>query len=115
MVMVAAAARAAVLACPQVLLHRPETLAVLALMARTTETRQEAVVAAREVLGKAQALQTAVSAEVAEQCLASPMAQVGEEVLCLPLQLQMVPLIPETAALVVERGTLGVELAAPAW
>jgi len=66
----AAAAAAVVLACRRVLLHRPETLAVLGLLTRTTETRQAEAAAAREVLVKAQALQTAVSVELEEQCLA---------------------------------------------
>jgi hypothetical protein len=114
MVMATVVARVAVRDCPQVLLHRPETLAALALMAQMTSTKLVEVVEVQEVLVKTQALQTAALVEWAEQCSVSPMARAGAAVFKLPLRLQMVPLIPEMAALVVERQTLRGGLAAPA-
>jgi hypothetical protein len=70
--------------------------------------------AAQEVLVKAQALQTAVSVEVAEQCLASRMAQAGEVVLCPALRPQMVLPTQETAARVQYKTTPDAEPAGPA-
>ena len=104
-----AAAAAAVLACRQVLLHRPETLAVLALLVRTRKTRRVVVAAALEAAAATPVRQTVALVELGEQSSVSPMERAGEAVLCLALRPQMALTTPETAAPVLEKTTQDAE------